>query len=67
VIRSEADDETFTARVDRSEPGERFLDDPPSDERDRLLAVLPDAWEDFDTTREVGPVVQDQLEALGYA
>lgn len=65
VIRSRADDETFTARVERSEPGERF-EDLSAHEREELLALLPDHWEDFDARTDVGPVVEEQLEALGY-
>lgn len=65
VIRSAADDLTLGARVDRAKPGERFCE-LPSSERAELLAFMPDSWEDFDATAAVGPVVRDQLEALGY-
>lgn len=65
VIRSEADDVTFTAEVDVAEPGEQFREIPASERAD-LLALLPDNWEQFDSSRAVNPVVEEQLEALGY-
>jgi arylsulfatase A-like enzyme len=65
VIRSEADDVTYTARVEQSEPGEEFRTIP-AREREELLASLPDNWEDFDVTRAVSPAVERRLEKLGY-
>ncbi|UPV76301.1 sulfatase-like hydrolase/transferase (plasmid) [Halorussus limi] len=65
VIRSEADDVTYTARVEQSEPGEEFRTIPVR-EREELLASLPDNWEDFDVTRSVSPAVERRLEKLGY-
>lgn len=65
VIRSEADDVTYTARVEQSEPGEEFRPIP-TRERDQLLASLPDEWEEFDVTRSVSPAVERRLEKLGY-
>ncbi|WP_135854082.1 sulfatase-like hydrolase/transferase [Halorussus salinus] len=65
VIRSEADDVTYTAEVGRSEPGERFRTIP-TREREELLASLPDSWEEFDVTQSVSPAVERRLKKLGY-
>jgi len=64
LIRSEADDVTLTASIDRAD-GETFVDIPQA-RREALCRALPNFWEDFDTTRAVGPALEGQLEALGY-
>lgn len=65
AIRSKADDVTLTANVDFDEPGERFRPVSAS-ERQELLEPMPDEWEDFDASTAVGPLVKEQLNALGY-
>lgn len=65
AIRSKADDVTLVADVDLDEPGDHFQTVPDS-ERDELLEYMPDEWEDFDTSTDVGPLAKEQLKALGY-
>lgn len=66
VIRSETDDVTLTARINRESPGDEFCE-LPDDVTDALLAALPDSWDDFDAgAGSVGPVLDERLEALGY-
>lgn len=66
VIRSETDDVTLTARIDRETPGDDFRD-LPDEVTDSLLASLPGSWDDFETgSGAVGPVLDERLEALGY-
>lgn len=66
VIRSEADDVTLTARIDRDKPGDDFCE-LSTEITDRLLASLPDNWNAFDSeSGSVGPVLSERLEALGY-
>jgi hypothetical protein len=63
LIRSETDDVTLTATVNPD--GEQFETFSP-DLASELLSELPDEWYPEEDLAQTSPMVQDQLEALGY-
>ncbi|MDS0261437.1 sulfatase-like hydrolase/transferase [Haloarcula sp. S1CR25-12] len=64
VIRSQTRDITLGATV-KDAGGETF-DTLSEETMERLVAQLPDSWDDMDIEGEASAMVQDQLEALGY-
>jgi hypothetical protein len=64
IIRSETDDITLHAEVE-SLSGEQFVEEP-DDSFEGLVNSLPDYWSDGNIDPNPGPMVEDQLSALGY-